>query len=176
MSPNLVIRKPGLSVLPAGEAVGSSGSCATQGLPPAHVTGLHAVLWEKDRTPKYLGTLGDAKNTMFNAAASINNLGEVVGTSQYVDGSIHSFLWTKRSMPTAQLPSTGRTTSSPTSTSSSPTRRCIVPLFPNPHLLERPDLVDPALDFEGFRGRVFGGLLKQPRCACERRSERHAAL
>ena len=49
-------------------------------------------------------------------------------------------------------------------------------LFHNPHLLERPDRGDPAIDFEGFSGRVFGGLLKQRRYACERRSERRAAL
>jgi probable HAF family extracellular repeat protein len=79
-----------------GQAVGSSGTCATQGLPPVYVTGLHAVLWEKDGTPRYLGTLGDANNTMFNAATSINELGEAVGTSQFIDGSIHSFLWTKQ--------------------------------------------------------------------------------
>jgi probable HAF family extracellular repeat protein len=59
------------------------------------VTGLHAVLWERDGSPKYLGTLGDEKNTMFNAATSINERGEVVGTSQYVDGTVHSFLWTR---------------------------------------------------------------------------------
>jgi probable HAF family extracellular repeat protein len=76
-----------------GQAVGSSGSCSTQGLPPANTTGLHAVLWERDGTAKYLGTLGDANNTMFNAATSINNRGEVVGTSQYIDGTVHSFLW-----------------------------------------------------------------------------------
>jgi probable HAF family extracellular repeat protein len=78
-----------------GQAVGSSGTCSTQGLPPANTTGLHAVLWERDGSPRYLGTLGDASNTMFNAATSINDLGEVVGTSQYVDGTIHSFLWTR---------------------------------------------------------------------------------
>jgi probable HAF family extracellular repeat protein len=78
-----------------GQAVGSSGTCATQGLPPANVTGLHAVLWEKDGTPTYLGTLGDAANTMFNAANSINGLGDVVGTSQFTDGTTHSFLWKK---------------------------------------------------------------------------------
>jgi probable HAF family extracellular repeat protein len=78
-----------------GQAVGSSGNCATQGLPPANVTGLHAVLWEKDGSPTYLGTLGDAANTMFNNASSVNNLGEVVGTSQFKDGTVHSFLWTK---------------------------------------------------------------------------------
>jgi probable HAF family extracellular repeat protein len=78
-----------------GEAVGSSGNCSTQGLPPANVTGLHAVLWERDGSPKYLGTLGDAKNAMFNAATSINERGEVVGTSQYIDGTVHSFFWTR---------------------------------------------------------------------------------
>jgi probable HAF family extracellular repeat protein len=78
-----------------GQAVGSSGTCATQGLPPANVTGRHAVLWEKDGTPVYLGTLGDANNTAFNAASSINDLGQVVGTSQFKDGTVHSFFWTK---------------------------------------------------------------------------------
>jgi probable HAF family extracellular repeat protein len=78
-----------------GQAVGSSGTCATQGLPPANVTGLHAVLWEKDGTPVYLGTLGGAKNTRSNAASSINDRGQVVGTSQFTDGTIHSFLWSK---------------------------------------------------------------------------------
>jgi probable HAF family extracellular repeat protein len=78
-----------------GQAVGSSGICSTQGLPPANTTGLHAVLWERDGSPRFLGTLGDASNTMFNAATSINELGEVVGTYQYTDGTIHSFLWTR---------------------------------------------------------------------------------
>ena len=77
-----------------GEAVGSSGTCATQGLPP-NVTGLHAVRWERDGSPTYLGTLGDAQNTKFNSANSINLRGEVVGTSQYKDGTVHSFLWTR---------------------------------------------------------------------------------
>jgi len=79
-----------------GQTVGTSGTCSTVGLPPVYVNGQHAVLWERDGTPRYLGTLGDANNTMFNAASSINNLGEAVGTSQYVDGTIHSFLWTKQ--------------------------------------------------------------------------------
>jgi probable HAF family extracellular repeat protein len=79
----------------SGQAVGSSGICSTQGLPPGNVTGLHAVLWEKDGSPTYLGTLGNAENTMFNNASSINDRGDVVGTSQFTDGTIHSFLWTK---------------------------------------------------------------------------------
>jgi probable HAF family extracellular repeat protein len=78
-----------------GQAVGSSGACATQGLPPANVTGLHAVLWEKDGTGVYLGTLGDANNTASNAASSINDRGQVVGTSQFKDGTVHTFFWTK---------------------------------------------------------------------------------
>lgn len=78
-----------------GKAVGSSGTCATQGLPPGHVSGLHAVLWEPDGTPRYLGTLGDKKHTMSNNASSINDLGDVVGTSEFKDGTVHSFLWTR---------------------------------------------------------------------------------
>ena len=78
-----------------GQAVGSSGTCATQGLPPAHVTGLHAVLWEPDGTPKYLGTLGDRQHTTSNSASSINDRGDVAGTSEYTDGTVHSFLWTR---------------------------------------------------------------------------------
>jgi probable HAF family extracellular repeat protein len=85
----------GFGINDHGQAVGSSGTCATQGLPPANVTGLHAVLWEKDGTPVYLGTLGDEKNTTSNAASSINDRGQVVGTSQFTDGTIHSFLWSK---------------------------------------------------------------------------------
>ncbi len=78
-----------------GQAVGSSGTCQTQGLPPFYVTGQHAVLWERDGTPVYLGTLGNAANAASNNASSINNLGEVVGTSQFTDGTVHSFLWTR---------------------------------------------------------------------------------
>lgn len=78
-----------------GQVVGSSGTCATQGLPPLNVNGLHAVLWERDGTPVYLGTLGDDMNTASNNASSINNLGQVVGTSQFTDGTVHSFFWSK---------------------------------------------------------------------------------
>jgi probable HAF family extracellular repeat protein len=56
---------------------------------------LHAVVWERDGTPTYLGTLGDAANTMYNAAGAINDLGDIVGTSQFTDGTVHSFLWKK---------------------------------------------------------------------------------
>lgn len=77
-----------------GEAVGTSGTCSTVGLPPAFLNGQHVVLWGRDGTPRYLGTLGDENNTNFNVAASINDLGEVDGTSQFTDGTIHSFKWT----------------------------------------------------------------------------------
>jgi probable HAF family extracellular repeat protein len=76
-----------------GQVVGSSGTCGTQGLPPVNVTGLHAVIWERDGSPTYLGTLGDAANTMYNAASAINDQGDAVGTSQFTDGTVHSFLW-----------------------------------------------------------------------------------
>ena len=78
-----------------GQVVGSSGTCATQGLPPVNVTGLHAVVWERDGAPTYLGTLGDPAHTMYNAATAINELGDIVGTSQFTDGTVHSFLWKK---------------------------------------------------------------------------------
>lgn len=79
-----------------GQAVGTSGTCSTVGLPPASVNGQHAVMWERDGTPRYLGTLGDANNTMSNTANSINELGEIDGTSQVADGTVHAFLWTKQ--------------------------------------------------------------------------------
>ncbi len=85
----------GFGINDRGQAVGSSGTCGTQGLPPANVTGLHAVLSEKDGTPVYLGTLGDASNTASNVASSINDRGQVVGTSEFTDGTVHSFFWTK---------------------------------------------------------------------------------
>jgi probable HAF family extracellular repeat protein len=78
-----------------GQAVGTSGTCSTVGLPPVYVNGQHAVLWERDGRPRYLGTLGDANNTMFNIATSINERGEIVGNSQVPDGTVHSFLWTE---------------------------------------------------------------------------------
>ncbi len=94
-----------------GQVVGSSGTCQTQGLPPNNVTGLHAVVWDKDGTPTYLGTLGDEKNTASNNASSINSLGQVVGTSQFTDGTVHSFLWTRNTgmQDLGTLPGAGAT-------------------------------------------------------------------
>ena len=78
-----------------GQAVGSSGTCATEGLPPLNVRGLHAVRWERDGSPTYLGTLGDPTLTVMSNASSINNLGEVVGGSLFTDGTFHSWVWTR---------------------------------------------------------------------------------
>jgi probable HAF family extracellular repeat protein len=76
------------------EVVGASGPCSTTGLPPfaiSNTIAAHAVLWEKDGSVADLGSLGGAANI----ASSINNRGEVVGTSPK-DGTIHAFLWTRQ--------------------------------------------------------------------------------
>jgi probable HAF family extracellular repeat protein len=79
-----------------GQVVGNSGLCATAGLPPAAVnntTAAHAVLWESDGSIVDLGSLGGA----LNGASSVNNRGEVVGVAQSPkDGTVHAFLWTRR--------------------------------------------------------------------------------
>jgi probable HAF family extracellular repeat protein len=79
-----------------GQVVGVSGTCSTTGLPPAAInntTAARAVLWEANGSILDLGSLGGASNI----ATSINNRGEVVGTSQSpVDGAIHAFRWTRR--------------------------------------------------------------------------------
>lgn len=76
-----------------GETTGTSGLCSNTALPP-QPNGSHAVLWERDGTPINLGDLGGAG---FNIAGSINNRGEVTGTSQSSqDGTVHTFLWTRK--------------------------------------------------------------------------------
>jgi probable HAF family extracellular repeat protein len=75
-----------------GQAVGATGLCANTSLPPVHPAGAHAVLWEKDGTPIDLGSLAGLAP---NVAGSINNLGQVVGTSPLSDGTIHTFFWTR---------------------------------------------------------------------------------
>ena len=75
-----------------GEAVGATGVCSNTSLPPVHPAGAHAVLWEKDGTPTDLGSLAGLAP---NVAGSINNLGQVAGTSPFSDGTIHTFVWTR---------------------------------------------------------------------------------
>jgi probable HAF family extracellular repeat protein len=79
-----------------GQAVGASGSCANSELPPL-AFGSHAVLWEKDGSVTDLGNLGGAVQ---NIGASINNQGQVVGSSTLTAQSTpsfgtHAFLWTR---------------------------------------------------------------------------------
>lgn len=78
-----------------GQTVGASGLCAATGLPPAAINNslaTHAVLWERDGSITDLGNLGGGTSI----ANSINNQGEVVGTSQSPDGTIHAFFWTRQ--------------------------------------------------------------------------------
>ena len=78
-----------------GEAVGVSGLCSNTTLPPnGPPGGPHAVLWEKDGTPRLIDTssLGAPVHGN-NVATSITDRGEVGGTALLVDGTIHSFLW-----------------------------------------------------------------------------------
>ena len=75
-----------------GQAVGSSGLCSNTSLPPVSAKGPHAVLWERDGSPTDLGNLG---GTISNIATTVNDPGDVVGTSQLTDGTVHAFLWTR---------------------------------------------------------------------------------
>jgi len=84
----------GLTINDLGETVGASGLCGTTGLPPASIassSATHAVLWKPDGSVTDLGNLGGAQNI----ASSVNDLGEVVGTAQATDGTVHTFLWTR---------------------------------------------------------------------------------
>ena len=80
-----------------GQAVGSSGACATfnpnTGL---FLTENHALLWEKDGSVHDLGNLGGAGGIAGNHACAINNQGQVVGHSELPnDTTFHGFLWTR---------------------------------------------------------------------------------
>jgi probable HAF family extracellular repeat protein len=83
-----------------GEAVGTSGTCASVVLPPI-AFGPHAVLWERDGTPTDLGNLGGTENPAIlgrgSIALGINNRSQVVGTSSLTGNKAnHAFLWTKQ--------------------------------------------------------------------------------
>jgi uncharacterized membrane protein len=76
-----------------GQAVGVSGLCSNTTIPPSVPGGPHAVLWESDGTPALVDSLPGAVGN--NVAGSINNRGDVVGTQELADGSVHTFLWNK---------------------------------------------------------------------------------
>jgi probable HAF family extracellular repeat protein len=78
-----------------GQAVGVSGICSNTTLPPAVPGGPHAVLWEEDGTPVLVDSLPGAIGN--NVAGSINNRGDVVGTQELGDGTVHTYLWKKGS-------------------------------------------------------------------------------
>jgi probable HAF family extracellular repeat protein len=75
-----------------GQVVGASGLCSNTVF-PENPTAPHAVLWERDGTPVDLGNLGGSSNI----AGSINDRGDVNGTSSNAAGVVHSFLWTRES-------------------------------------------------------------------------------
>lgn len=85
----------GFGINDKGQVVGSSGLCSNVALPPFPNGPLaaHAVLWEKDGTPRDLGSL--IKGGAINIPGGINERGEVAGGSQSSSGAPHAFLWTK---------------------------------------------------------------------------------
>lgn len=79
----------------SGQAVGVSGLCSNTTIPPGELGGPHAVLWERDGTPVLVDSLPGAVGN--NVAGNINNRGDVVGTQELADGTVHTFLWNKGS-------------------------------------------------------------------------------
>ncbi len=76
----------------SGQVAGTSGLCSNTSLPPAP-SGAHAILWDKNGSPTDLGNLGGG----YNLATSVNNRGDVAGGAlSGQDGTIHAFLWTRR--------------------------------------------------------------------------------
>ncbi len=81
----------------AGQAAGVSGDCSTfnyQLLTP--IAPRHALLWQNG-VPIDLGNLGGTGHGNGNVALSLNNRGQVVGSSDLPgDTTFHAFLWTSR--------------------------------------------------------------------------------
>lgn len=81
-----------LGINDAGQSVGVSGLCSNTTFPPNTVpSGPHAVIWDVTGTPTMIDTLPGAVGN--NVADSINDRGDVVGTQEISDGTIHGFLW-----------------------------------------------------------------------------------
>lgn len=77
----------------SGQVVGFSGLCSNVTLPPfLPPSAPHAVIWERDGTPRELGNPPGGAGD--NVATSINNRGQAVVNSVMLDGTIHAFSWT----------------------------------------------------------------------------------
>lgn len=82
-----------------GQAVGTTGTCATS-YPPPLCAGPHAVFWDSDGSVHDIGNLGGTVNTasigVGNMAFAINDRGQVTGGSALPGNqTIHAFLWTQ---------------------------------------------------------------------------------
>jgi probable HAF family extracellular repeat protein len=81
-----------------GQAVGSTGTCASTIVPP-FAAGPRAVMWDIDGSVHDLGNLGGTANPgvlgVGNVAFAINNQSQVTGVSVLPDEvNTHAFLWT----------------------------------------------------------------------------------
>jgi probable HAF family extracellular repeat protein len=84
----------GFGINNKGEAVGATGLCSNVTLPPNYQpNGPHPVFWDADGTPLNLVGLSGATMTI---ASSISDRGEVVGNSQFSDGTVRPFRWTRK--------------------------------------------------------------------------------
>jgi probable HAF family extracellular repeat protein len=82
----------GFGINDSGQVVGASGLCSNTAIPP-FPSAPHAVRWDRDGSATDLGSLGNTGNSI---ASTINNRGEVAGSSlSPKDGTMHGFLWTK---------------------------------------------------------------------------------
>jgi probable HAF family extracellular repeat protein len=80
-----------------GQVAGASGDCSPSTTPNGtYLQPLHALLWESDGTVLDLGNLGGTGHGTGTWAVSINNDGQVVGSSDLKgDQNAHAFRWTK---------------------------------------------------------------------------------
>src|ERR1700751_5514441 len=74
-----------------GEAGGTPGLCSNPSIPPAFVSGPHAIRWDKEGSPHLIPGLAHINDI----ATAINNRGDVAVASQLSDGTFRSFLWTR---------------------------------------------------------------------------------
>ena len=88
-----------LAINDNGEVAGMSGVCSTFNVNTnlTNLNGVHALVWEHKKAID-LGNLGGTNPSPGGVSAnSINNLGQVVGSSELSDNlTFHAFLWNKR--------------------------------------------------------------------------------